>query len=182
MLVPTSGDSGPRLSRLIAASGGLIPQSAGAGWQVWQVQPEAGRLAIATAGNDAWQLPTDPADVGRHAPPVSVPYSPTTRLLVLAEAPSSAWQAMVGGTDGRGGTLLRSTTAAGMQAFELPITGADVQVSRAPDRRADWLTFELVGLLVVLLAAIPGGRRTIDQQRLRRDADLGHGPAVGAAR
>jgi len=34
-----------------------------------------------------------------------------------------------------------------------------------PDRRADWLLFQLVALLVVLLGAVPAGRRAAAEVR-----------------
>jgi hypothetical protein len=171
VLVPKSADAD--LGARIAAGGGVLPQNPTDNWRVWEVQATAGRLAIASVGNDDWQLPPDPVGVGKHAAPVKVPFAPGARQLVLAEAPSAAWQAIAGG--GRRGTPLAATTVDGMQAFALPTTAVDVVVSRAPDRRADWLTFELVALAVVLLGAVPGGRRAAEQQRPGR---LGEPDAV----
>jgi hypothetical protein len=115
-------------------------------------------------------------------------------VLVLTEAPSSAWQAKavaapgpigaVGavatagqlGEVGAGqaasqpGTPLPSTTLDGMQAFTLPTTAASVVVYRSPDRRADWLLFELAVLLLALLGAIPAGGRAGEQRRPGRPA------------
>src|SRR5450432_419257 len=194
VLVPITADAG--LGVRIAAGGGVLPQNTTNGWRVWEVQANAGRLAIAAAGNDDWQLPADPVAVGQDAPPLKIPFSLSQRLLVLAEAPSPAWRAVavgeasavgavgaVGtageiGTIGAGGqptssspaarrarvaagTPLAAATAGGLQAFVLPTTAADVVVYRAPDRRADWLVFELVVLVVALLGAIPAGGRTV---------------------
>ena len=55
-----------------------------------------------------------------------------------------------------------------MQAFTLPTTAANVVVFRSPDRRADWLLFELVVLLVALLGAIPASGRAGGQRRSGR--------------
>jgi len=174
---------------------------------VWEVQSDAGRLAVAasgsTSGNDEWQLPGDPVGVGRNAAPVKIPFSLSPRDLVLAEAPSGAWQAKavvaagaigvvaaVGaagelGQVGAGsessrtpGTPLEPATVDGMQAFVLPRTAADVVVFRTPDRRADWLVLELVVLLVALLGAVPAGGRSEEAQRPGRSGGLG---AAGSA-
>jgi len=187
ILVPESADAG--LGARIAAGGGVLPQNTSGGWRVWEVQANAGRLAIAATGDDDWQLPGDPVGVGRHAPALQMPFSLGSRVLVLAEAPSSAWQAKavaapgpigaVGavatagqlGKVGAGqaasqpGTPLPSTTLDGMQAFTLPTTAASVVVYRSPDRRADWLLFELAVLLLALLGAIPAGGRAGEQRR-----------------
>jgi hypothetical protein len=162
------------------------------------VQSDAARLAIATTGEPDWQLPSDPVGVGRDAAPVKVPFSLSSRYLVLAEAPSGAWQAKavvaagaigaVGAVGAAGelaqvgagsessrtpGTVLESATVEGMQAFVLPRTAADVVVFRAPDRRADWLVLELVVLLVTLLGAVPAGGRSEGAQRPGRSGGLG---------
>ena len=144
------------LAKQLGVAGGVLPQNASGAWRVWQVESAAGRLAFAAGGSDEWQLPADPVGVGRHAPPVVVPFSPAGQLLVLAEAPSPQWQAH------SGGTALAPTTVAEMQAFVLPRTATAVTVSRAPDRRADWLLFQLGALLVVLLGAVPAGRRAAE--------------------
>jgi hypothetical protein len=158
VLVPESADAG--LGARIASGGGVLPQNTSGGWRVWEVQANAGRLAIAATGDDDWQLPGDPVGVGRHAPALQIPFSLGPRVLVLTEAPSSAWQATA-----KPGTPLPSTTLDGMQAFTLPTTATDVVVFRSPDRRADWLLFELVVLLVALLGAIPAGGRAGQQRR-----------------
>ena len=165
VLVPESADAG--LGARIAAGGGVLPQNTSGGWRVWQVQANAGRLAIAATGDDDWQLLTDPIGVGRHAPALQIPFSLGSRVLVLTEAPSSAWQAkaVAGQAAGQPGTALPATTLDGMQAFTLPTTAADVVVFRSPDRRADWLLFELAVLLVALLGAIPAGGRAGQQRR-----------------
>jgi GT2 family glycosyltransferase len=189
VLVPESADAS--LGARIAAGGGVLPQNSAAGWRVWEVQANAGRIAIASTGDDDWQLPGDPVGVGRHAPTLQIPFSLSSRVLVLTEAPSSAWQAKavaasgpvgaVGAVGtagqiadvgagkqaaaGQPGTPLPATTLDGMQAFALPTTAASVVVFRLPDRRADWLVFELAVLLIALLGAIPAGGRAGQQRR-----------------
>ncbi len=140
VLVPESADAG--LGARIAAGGGVLPQNTSRGWRVWEVQANAGRLAIAATGDDDWQLPGDPVGVGRDAPPLQIPFSLGSRVLVLTEAPSrrgrprrsprrgrperwapserpvsSARSAQVAGCRCRPGTPLASTTLDGMQAF-----------------------------------------------------------------
>jgi hypothetical protein len=170
------------LGTRIATAGGLLPKTTDSGWRVWQVQANAGRLMIAAPDQDNWQLPSSGGAVGRNVKPITVPYAPVARLLVLAEAPSPDWRAVVVGGTGKTGVPLASTTKEGMQAFEIPTAGADIVVQRAPDRRADWLVFQLIALLVVVGAAIPGGRRT--QQIERAEAGTGvddrHGRAATA--
>ena len=176
VLTPLTGDGG--LSTRLATAGGLLPKTTDSGWRVWQVQANAGRLMIATPNQDNWQLPSTGGAVGRQVEPISVPYAPVARLLVLAEAPSPDWRAVVVGAARKTGVPLASTTYEGMQAFEIPTAGADISVQRAPDRRANWLVFQLIGLVVVIAAAVPGGRRS--QQR-ERATDAGHDDHSGRA-
>ncbi|HEY4991534.1 MAG TPA: hypothetical protein VII33_05555, partial [Nakamurella sp.] len=84
---------------------------------------------------------------------------------------------------GRPGTPLAATTLDGMQAFSLPTTAADVVVYRLPDRRADWLLFELAVLVIALLGAIPAGGRAGAQRRPGRSArsDVADSVAPSAA-
>jgi len=157
VLTPQSDDGG--LGTRMATAGGLLPKTTDGGWTVWQLQTDAGRLAIATQGDDTWRLADSAGVVGRHSDPITVPYAPNPRLLVLAEAPSPNWRAVAIGATKGAQVPLATTTLDGMQAFELPTSGGQIVVDRAPDRRADWLVFELVTLLVVIGAAIPSGRR-----------------------
>jgi GT2 family glycosyltransferase len=179
VLVPLAGDGG--LGARIASAGGLLPKVTASGWQVWQVDADAGRLMVATPGDsnnagdstssaDAgpWQRPNLPvtgARIGHHATPISFPYAPTPRLLVLAEAPSPHWRASTVNSNGTLAVPLQATTHDGMQAFVVPTAGGNVVVYRAPDRRANWLIYELIAALVVLGGAIPAGQRAADQQR-----------------
>jgi hypothetical protein len=157
VLTPQSDDGG--LATRMATAGGLLPKTNDGGWTVWQVQTDAGRLAIATQGDETWRLADSSGAVGARSDPITVPYAPNPRLLVLAEAPSPNWLAVAIGATKGAQVPLASTTLDGMQAFELPASGGQIVVKRAPDQRADWLVFELVALLVVVAAAIPGGRR-----------------------
>ncbi|MGH8890786.1 MAG: glycosyltransferase [Acidothermaceae bacterium] len=210
VLVPQADDAG--VGARIAAAGGLLPKATDSGWQVWQVEADAGRLMLAGVGENAWKIPsalagpgsadsdasanTDasgsadssgtgssggadtagsaPAGpssigIGRHSKPLILPYSPTARSLVLAEAPSPSWRAIAVGADDKTAITLAPTTRDGMQAFAIPTAGANVVVFRQPGNRTGWLVFELLATLAVLGAAIPAGRRAADQQRhLRR--------------
>ncbi len=179
VLAPASGDAG--LGTRLAGAGGLLRHGDVNGWQVWEVEAKAGRLAIATPGRPEWQLATDAAgSIGRHSPPLSIPYGPPPRLLVLAEAPSPDWLAVTGAGAGNKGVPLAATTYEGMQAFALPPAGGQVVVSRVGDRRADWLGLQLGVLIVVLLAAIPTGPRTPPRQPAAAGDSLPRARAVEA--
>ena len=188
VLVPESADAG--LGARIAAGGGVLPQNTSGGWRVWEVQANAGRLAIAATGDDDWQLPGDPVGVGRHAPALQIPFSLGSRVLVLTEAPSSAWQAKAvaaPGPIGRGGRCRNRRPAWRGRCGPEPRPSLAHRFrqrhwtacrrspcrrlrrvswcTRSPDRHADWLLFELAVLLLALLGAIPAGGRAGEQRR-----------------
>jgi len=203
VLVPQAGDDG--LGARIAAAGGLLPKATDSGWQVWQVEADAGRLMLAAVGEDTWKIPTALAGpgstnadasadtsagapagpssigIGRNSEPLVLPYSPTARALVLAEAPSPSWRAIAVDADKKATLNLTPTTRDGMQAFAIPTTGADVVVFRASGNRTAWMVFELLATLAVLGAAIPAGRRAADQQRHLRRAGTTRLPDSPAA-
>jgi hypothetical protein len=166
VVVPVAGDGG--LGNTIAAGGGLALKATDAGWRVWQVQSGAGRIAVALPGQPDWRLPDTAGAVGKHVSPVSVPYAPMSRMLVLAEAPSPRWKADVVGATGR--TPLKPAVVEGMQAFVLDAGSPDVVLYREPDARGRWLIAELVVVIVVVTGALPSATRRADQQRPRRGA------------
>ncbi|ABK52234.1 glycosyl transferase, family 2 [Acidothermus cellulolyticus 11B] len=151
VLIPASAQ---RLDQTIAAAGGLLRRGTVGGWQVWEITPGGARLAI-TDGT-AWQ-PVTAGGVGWNAAPVMVSSGSPSRLLVLAEAASPRWRAVLGSP---GSTVpLAPVNYQGWQAFRLPATGGEVRVYRVPDRRSTWLTVELAATAIVIFIALPGAPR-----------------------
>jgi GT2 family glycosyltransferase len=177
VLVPVAGDGG--ISARIAAAGGVVPKALSGDWRVWQVEAAAGRVMIATQGVDAWQVAANGGAIGAHTAPVEVPYSPLPRDLVITESPSPIWRAAVVGAAG-GLQPLKPTVVDGMQAFVLPSAAAQVRVYRTPNRRADWLWGELIGVLVVIVATVPNRRRRPMPPPPQRTPDAAGRPAVAA--
>jgi GT2 family glycosyltransferase len=160
VLVPVTGDGG--LGATVAAAGGLVPKATDGGWEVWQVNSGAGRIAVALPGQPDWRLPETSGALGKQVPLVSVPYAPMQRLLVLTESPSPRWKADLVGATGR--TPLQPSIIDGMQAFVLDGGSANVVMYREPDARGRWLVAQLVIALIVLAGALPGGPRRADRQ------------------
>ena len=82
----------------------------------------------------------------------SIPAGQSGREVVLAQPVSSAWRATL---DGRSLTAVNS---AGLQAFRLPATAGRLKIAATDDRRA-LLPVQGVALIVVILLALPVGRR-----------------------
>jgi hypothetical protein len=129
---------------------------------VWRTDAHAGRLAVldpdtaaeVTAGAD---LPADTAarllSFDDDATSTRIKAGPSGRLLVLAEPADSHWRASVGGEQ------LTATRAYGWaQAWSLPSTGGQLEISRSGDHRGWWLLGQLVAVVAVALLALPSRR------------------------
>ena len=75
------------------------------------------------------------------------------RLIVLAEPANSHWHASLDGKP-----LVAKTAYGWAQAFELPSAGGRLRVGFSGGARDLWLIGELVVLLVVVGAMLPGRR------------------------
>ena len=89
---------------------------------------------------------------------VSVPAGPAGRLAVLAEPAGSGWRATVNGH-----RLVPRTAYGWAQAFELPTGAGRLRISFAGGARSDWLVVELVALVLLVGASLPGRRPDDDE-------------------
>lgn len=156
VLLPQSATD---LTARIAAAGGVGRRGASGEWTIWELQPGGARLAVTDGSR--WQPVLD-GDFGRSTLRATVAPGPPSRLLVLAEAPSPRWKAVVGGSRSDAVPLVASSYQ-GMQAFVLPASGGQVEVFRLSDSRTPWLIAELVATVIVVWLALPGAtqRRTV---------------------
>jgi GT2 family glycosyltransferase len=84
---------------------------------------------------------------------VTVPAGPPDRLLVLAEPASGGWHASLAGTS------LQPRTAFGWaQAFSLPAGGGRLHLGYDDSSRNAWLVVELIALVLIVGASLPGRR------------------------
>lgn len=148
VLVPGADETA--LARTLDGAGGLNRVGSTAATATWKVVAPSGRLSMVYFRPEVWR-PLDFTGLGQ---PVAVTPSPSYRLAVLTEAASRHWRATV---DGK---ALEATDYHGQQAFVLPEKGGQLVVSREPAVRTGWMLFGAVGLLTVIILAMPAGRRS----------------------
>ncbi|MFE1909026.1 glycosyltransferase family 2 protein [Streptomyces gardneri] len=164
-------DGAPRqMGRVLDATPGLSRLSQLDGSALWRVDRDIARIMIvppaAKAGADA--ATEDGAKEGAAKPvavaagPVEahteIPTGPAGRVLRIADRADEGWTATLDGKE-----LTRTTVDGWAQGFELPAQGGRLDLTYdQPLTRTVW-TWTQVGLAVVLLVlALPGRRREID--------------------
>ncbi|MDP1712005.1 MAG: glycosyltransferase [Candidatus Nanopelagicaceae bacterium] len=140
--------------RTMDGLGGFLRTSATQDGIVWRVAGVSERLVFTDKNGTAVAIPTDE---------VSAQFSASgPGTLSLAENYSSGWQVIQ-----QGKQLVRSRNAFGLPQFNVPRSGEFILIHDGTLRRA-WLSLELIVLLVVLVMALPAGRRKreISSERL----------------
>ncbi|MFJ2788255.1 MULTISPECIES: glycosyltransferase [unclassified Streptomyces] len=161
-------DGAPReLGRVLDSTPGLSRLSQLDGSALWRVDREIARIMIVPPA--AKNPDAAPADTAKAAAPVAVaagpveahtevPAGPAGRVLRLADRADDGWTATLDGKE-----LPRTTVDGWAQGFELPAGGGRLDVTYdQPFTHTVWIWIQ-VGLAVVLLVlALPGRRRQID--------------------
>jgi hypothetical protein len=152
----------PAVEQQLDTTSGLTRLGQNGGYALWRVEPTAGSAAAQAQPEPparvrvldaAGRLMQDVPVAGPNARVSStVPSGSAGRTVVLAEPASPAWRATLDGVP------LAATSAAGLQAFELPATGGHLVV-RSVDQRHRLFLVQGVGLIVIVLLALPIGRR-----------------------
>jgi len=137
-----------QLVRTVDGLGGFLRTSSTQDGIVWRVAGVSERLVFTDKNGKAVAIPTDAVSAR------STASGPGT--LNLAENYSSGWQVIQ-----QGKQLVRSRNAFGLPQFDIPKAGEFILIHDGTTRRA-WLSLELIVLLVVLVMALPAGRRKSD--------------------
>lgn len=134
-----------QLVRTIDGLGGFLRTSSTQDGIVWKIAGVSDRLVFTSQNGKAVAIPTDE---------VSARFSPSgPGTLTLAENYSSGWQVIQ-----KGKRLVRSRNAYGLPEFQVKQAGEFILIHDGTVRRAA-LSLELIILLVVLVMALPAGRR-----------------------
>ncbi len=159
IVVPTGSVSrlAPALAQtpsltVVPAPGATVYRSTLPTGELSLVPPSA--AAGALAGRSVGSPRQQPLPASAGSADVVVPPGPPGRLVVLAEPVDSHWRATLGST-----TLSRETAYGWAQAFELSSSGGRLRISYHDTRRHTLLWGELAAVVVVLLLALPTGRR-----------------------
>ncbi len=127
---------------------------------LWRLEEDTGRLRVVDSDGAPTVLrDTDitPGELGgADEATAQVPPGDGQRSLVLAES-AGDWRATLDGTD-----LEPSDSQAGVQTFELPATGGDLEIEHTGMTRTAWLLAQAVLLVIAVVLALPGMRTEDD--------------------
>ncbi|WP_369194377.1 glycosyltransferase [Streptomyces djakartensis] len=154
------------VTRVLDATPGLARLSRQEGGALWHVKRSVARAVIVAPAGSGTPQPVAAGPVDIHT---TIPAGAGGRLLRLADTASDGWTATLDGKP------LKPTTVDGWaQGFELPASGGRLDVTHDdPIGHTAWLWAQGLLALVLVVLALPGRRRDIDD-------DLPEEPAVPA--
>ncbi|WUW23728.1 glycosyltransferase [Streptomyces sp. NBC_01463] len=149
-------DGAPKqMSRVLDATPGLSRLSQLDGSALWRVDRQVARIMIVPSAAGDESLPVGSAPVEAHT---KIPEGAAGRVLRIADAADPGWQATL---DGR--ALTRKTVDGWAQGFELPTEGGTLDLTyETPFTHSVWIWAQAAFAVVLLVLALPGRRREID--------------------
>lgn len=167
-------DGAPRqMSRVLDATPGLTRLSQLDGSALWSVDRQVARAVIVNGTEEP--LPVASGPVEAHT---RIPAGPSGRVLRLADRADDGWQATV---DGR---ALKKTTVDGWaQGFALPSEGGRLDLGyEDPATHTAWMWTQGFLAVVLLVLALPGRRREVDDDLPEEEAAVPAQPVEGEGR
>lgn len=153
-----------QMSRVLDSTPGLSRLSQQDGTALWRVDRQVSRAAIVSGSDEPQPVAAGPVELH-----TNIPEGKAGRVLRIADTADEGWTATLDGAP-----LTRTTVDGWAQGFELPATGGRLDVTfDAPISHAAWLWAQGVLALVLVVLALPGRRRDVDD-------DLPEEPVVPA--
>ncbi|MET9641983.1 glycosyltransferase [Streptomyces syringium] len=173
--VLVGGDAPKAMSRVLDATPGLTRLSQEGRTALWRVDRRTARVTIVSGPSQNGGTGPVPVAAGPVTAHTTVPDGPEGRVLRLADKAAPGWRATL---DGK---ALKSTTVDGWaQGFGLPTTGGRLALTyETPTARAAWLWAQGALAVVLVVLALPGRRREIDDD-LPEDGGAPAAPAPAA--
>ncbi len=166
------GAASRQMSRVLDSTPGLIRLSQLDGSALWRVERQVARLTIVPPKEGAEPVPVASQRIEAHT---TVKGGEAGRVLRLADAAAPGWKATLDGRE-----LTRKTLDGWAQGFELPTGGGRLDLTyEAPLAHTAWLWTQGALAVVLVVLALPGRRREIDDDL--PDADRATAPDVPAA-
>jgi GT2 family glycosyltransferase len=131
--------------RSIDGIGGFTRTSATSLGVVWSVSQPTGRLLF--INEDGVRTVLEAGDFGART------YVPSAGTLILTESSNRSWQVLQNGY-----RLIRTNNEMGLPTFKVTESGEVSLIHDGTVRRA-WLSLQLIFLVVVIVMALPAGRR-----------------------
>ncbi|WP_404952549.1 glycosyltransferase [Streptomyces sp. ARC12] len=157
-------DGAPRqMSRVLDSTPGLSRLSQLDGSALWRVDRQVARVMITPASGEGEHVPVGSAAVEAHT---EIPSGEEGRVLRIADAADPGWTATLDGKP-----LTRKTVDGWAQGFELPAEGGRLDLTYdAPITHTAWIWAQAGLLLVLVVMALPGRRREIDDDLPEEEA------------
>lgn len=149
-------DGAPReMSRVLDSTPGLSRLSQLDGSALWRVDRQVARVMITPASGEGEHIAVGSAAVEAHS---EIPSGEPGRVLRIADAADPGWTATLDGKP-----LTRKTVDGWAQGFELPANGGRLDLTHdAPITHTAWIWSQAALLVVLVVMALPGRRREID--------------------
>ncbi|MFH8805449.1 glycosyltransferase [Streptomyces sp. NPDC017936] len=143
------------VTRVLDATPGLSRLSQQDGSGLWRVDQEVSRAAVVTDSGKGAATAVAAGPVEIHT---TIPDGPDGRILRLADTVAEGWTATLDGKP-----LTRTTVDGWAQGFELPASGGKLDVTYDdPFTHTAWLWAQGLLALVLVVLALPGRRRDVD--------------------
>ncbi|MEU6873767.1 glycosyltransferase [Streptomyces sp. NPDC046751] len=169
-------DGAPKeMSRVLDSTPGLSRLSQLDGSALWRVDRQVARVMIMPSGAEEEPLPVGSLPVEAHT---KVPAGGPGRVLRIADAADPGWRATL---DGR--TLTPKTVDGWAQGFELPAEGGTLDLTYdTPLTHTAWIWAQSALAVVLLVLALPGRRREIDDDLPEEAVTVPAEPVAGEGR
>ncbi|MFJ3274909.1 glycosyltransferase [Streptomyces sp. NPDC086776] len=169
-------DGAPReMSRVLDATPGLSRLSQLDGSALWRVDRQIARIMIVPSGAGGEQLPVGSQPVEAHS---KIPAGGSGRVLRIADTADSGWHATLNGR-----ALTGRTVDGWAQGFELPAEGGSLDLTyETPLTHSAWIWAQAALGVVLLVLALPGRRREIDDDLPEESATVPAEPVAGEGR
>ncbi|WP_028810739.1 glycosyltransferase family 2 protein [Streptomyces flavidovirens] len=169
-------DGAPRaMSRVLDSTPGLSRLSQLDGSALWRVDRQVARATIVSGKAGDEPLSVASSTVEAHT---TIPAGEAGRVLRIADSAAEGWQATL---DGR--VLEKKTVDGWAQGFELPAEGGRLDLTyEAPVAHTVWIWTQVGLCLLLLVLALPGRRREVDDDLPEEEIDVPVQPVAGEGR
>ncbi|MFE7400570.1 glycosyltransferase [Streptomyces sp. NPDC057557] len=169
-------DGAPKeMSRVLDATPGLSRLSQLDGSALWRVDRQVARVMIIPSGADGEPLPVGSLPVEAHT---KIPAGGSGRVLRIADAADPGWEATLNGR-----ALTRKTVDGWAQGFELPAEGGTLDLTyNTPLTHTAWIWAQVALAVVLVVLALPGRRREIDDDLPEEAMAVPAEPVAGEGR
>ncbi|MFE7127462.1 glycosyltransferase [Streptomyces sp. NPDC057617] len=169
-------DGAPRqMSRVLDATPGLTRLSQLDGSALWRVDRQISRAVIVDGKGAGEPLAVAAGPVEAHT---EIPAGAAGRVLRIADRAAEGWQATLDGE-----VLPKKTVDGWAQGFELPAEGGRLDLTyEDPITHTAWIWAQGALAVVLLVLALPGRRREIDDDLPEEEAEIPAEALVGEGR